>query len=212
MEQLQPSLSNFRTLLPVTLPFIFGFLTSGCVLILGSAAYHAASCGLALPWSAATSLDILEGLAYAMAREVHELRQLSSSCVADLHADVSLAYVFCFVVAMLSGILSFPLTGMFKPEPMLIDRRAYRKGVLAILLLGVFLVSFPALVLNGLAIINFLGERRRISVSFNGEYISLLSYWLVIQTLIFMLSFGLWWVCAGAALLWRGRGVKSSVT
>jgi hypothetical protein len=199
-------------LLPVILPFIFGFLASGFVLTSGSAAYDAASCGLALPWSAATSLDILEGLAYGMAREVHELRRLSSSCVADLHADVSLAYVFCFVVAMLSGILSFPLTGMFKPGPILIDRRVYRKGVLAILLLGVFFVSFPGLVLNGLTIINFLGEQRRISVSFNGEYISLLSYWLVTQALILMLSFGLWWVCAGAALLWRGRDVKSSVT
>jgi hypothetical protein len=182
---------RFRAYLPLSVPLAINLILSFLITLNASSALKSAQCRLALPWDGAASVEILRLFYPAALEEVEILKDVSSSCISTIHADLASAYIATIAISLFCGFLSLPFTIFLRARPSPESKIKERKARIAALLLfiGILVLSFLVIYYNGL--IDFSGKVRRMIHLRNG-YVNLFSYLLKTQMLFLVMTLGLW--------------------
>ncbi|MFC7396706.1 hypothetical protein ACFQU1_05800 [Chelatococcus sp. GCM10030263] len=168
---------GLRFLTPLALPLAANAAVTAWVVVTVQRALAASQCGIRLPWSAETTVELLQSLYPAAWREVETLRRLSSPCIASLHADVAAAFLVASLGAAVLVLLLLPLASAESLKRRAVGGKALRRGVLAAPLCFTLSIAMLYSVLYGNGIINFTYNRDRIRPIFDEIYINLWGYW-----------------------------------
>jgi hypothetical protein len=168
---------GLRGTAPLIIPFVVNAAVTAWVVVAAQRALAASQCGIHLPWSAETTVELLQSLYSAAWREVETLRRLSSPCIADLHADVAAAFLVASLGAAVLVLLLLPLASAEALKRRAVSGKVLRRGVLAAPLCSTLSIAMMYSVLYGNGVINFTNNRDRISPIFDGFYINLWRYW-----------------------------------
>jgi hypothetical protein len=186
-EQKNPGI---RFYLPFIVPMAVNFIGSAWVLVAARRARNGGACGIPLPWDKDTSYVILGRLFTAALEEAETFKAVTSACIADLHADITSAYIIVLIVAALSGLFTLKFTRYPIIPWNTKEHDKYFKGILAGF--GLALICIPIYFLSTYVtdFVDFSGEVRRM-IHVKDGYVSLISYWFAIFGLGFMLIFTL---------------------
>ncbi|MGO4704176.1 hypothetical protein AB4072_00150 [Microvirga sp. 2MCAF38] len=189
--------------LPLQVSAAINFFGTGYVMLWAHQAYTNFQCTLGAPWDSLDATHILQNYYPAALRETKTLRQLSSQCIAALHAQTTSAYITIYGIALALGLVAFLFTKLQSASKLNLTKKTYLRAVLATFLLSFLCAYTTFIVFYYQEIIIFEGKRGRFSVKFYQDYVSVLNYWLSFQLFSLIGILGLWFGCLGIAAGWR---------
>jgi uncharacterized membrane protein (GlpM family) len=201
-----------RATLHVIVPLNVAFALIAVLGVISQRALGQGNCRLDLPWDLTTSEALLQGLFQAAWRDVEKLRTASSTCIAQLHTDISAAALIALLAAVTFTMLSFwrarlHLPRWFRPPPQGRPEMAIFLGVAAAGCIG-----WAAHSLTSGIFINFGPKYIKQTAAFDGKYISVLSYFIALVGPFIKMFLGAllaFWSAAFARLVWEDRGSGS---
>jgi hypothetical protein len=163
---------------PLIIPFVVNAAVTAWVVVAAQRALAASQCGISLPWRAQTTIEVLQSLFPAAWREVETLRRLSSPCIADLHADVSAAFLVASIGATALAVLLLPVVptrGVIKEG---LPKRSLWSVTVSVFGVSILLIWILYEFVNKNGFINFKDHKDKMRAIFNGHYIDLWNFWL----------------------------------
>jgi len=200
--------NNYNLFLPFFVPMAISVPLSGWVAAKASFAYATSKCDLDLPWGHATAVKMIDKYYHSAWAEFSTLERISTQCVANLHADTTSAFLCIAAVALLCGVLSMPFANLLCDPELRQENGVLLRGSAIFLVAAVLFVAVGIGHASSIEVINFTKEKRRISVDFTDGYIDINSYWIITQSIVFVLSSALWFF-HGALVCLRRYLVKS---
>lgn len=196
----EQSKTTVRIWLPVIVPMAVNLIGSAWVLVAAKGARYTGACGIDLPWDRETSYAILARFFSAALEEVETFKAVVSPCIADLHADITAAYIISVLTAVVFSFLTIKFTMYPRIDLYNEQKDKYVKGAFAAFSIMLICLSLYYVLTMVSGFIDFTGHVRRM-IHVRDGYVSLLRYWFEAQGLGFTLTMALWCFYYGVNVL-----------